>query len=74
MTLKAEIDQPELKRALDDLHAEFEQASAFIGQKYSGPTHSIDQGVRLIETYSKAVERIVLLLKRESADAGTEKP
>jgi hypothetical protein len=72
VVVKFEIDQPEITRALDDLHSEFKRASEFIGQKYAGSYKAAEQSDRLIDTYSKAVERVVASL-RTSSDAGGDR-
>lgn len=65
------IDQPEIVRALDDLHAQFEQTSKIIAEKYSGGTVAVDRGTRLIETYSTAVERVIRSIRTQPLSAGT---
>lgn len=49
-------------RALDDLHNEFVDADKNLFKEYSGPSKTADQRIRLIDTYSKAVERVLAAL------------
>lgn len=61
--LRVVFENPQVIRALDDLHKQFEATAELIARVYNGPSKDADRGIALIEQYGLAVERVVGTMK-----------